>query len=117
MKRGEIWLINLDPTIGAEISKKRPALILNEDGVGRLPLRVIAPITNWKAHYHLVPWMLRLPSDEVSGLDKESSADMFQTRSISTKRMISKLGEATPPQMALAERGISVVFGLGDRPK
>ncbi len=43
MKRGEIWLINLDPTIGAEIAKKRPALIINEDGVGRLPLRIIAP--------------------------------------------------------------------------
>ncbi|MBB4080383.1 mRNA interferase MazF [Lewinella aquimaris] len=114
MRRGEIWLINLDPTVGAEIAKKRPALIINEDGVGKLPLRVIAPITNWKSHYNLVPWMVRLSSDEVSGLDKESAADIFQARSISTKRMISKLGDAIPEQMELAKRGVAVVFGLAE---
>ncbi len=43
MKRGEIWLINLDPTIGAEIRKTRPAVIVNRDGLGVLPLRVIVP--------------------------------------------------------------------------
>ncbi|MDO9130198.1 MAG: type II toxin-antitoxin system PemK/MazF family toxin, partial [Anaerolineales bacterium] len=41
MKRGEIWLINLDPTIGAEIKKTRPALIVCSDAVGILPLKVI----------------------------------------------------------------------------
>jgi mRNA interferase MazF len=112
MKRGEIWLINLDPTVGAEIAKKRPALIVNEDGVGKLPLRVVAPITNWKPHYRLVPWMVELPSDERSGLDKPSSADCFQTRSISEKRMIQKIGEATPEQMERAEKGLATVLGL-----
>ena len=112
MKRGEIWLINLDPTIGAEISKKRPALIINEDGVGKLPLRVVAPITNWKPHYRIVPWMVHLPSNDTTHLDKESSADCFQARSISEKRMIQKIGEVTPEQMQRAERGLAIVFGL-----
>ena len=112
MKRGEIWLINLDPTVGAEIAKERPALIINEDGVGRLPLRIIAPITIWKPHYRVVPWMVYLPSDETTHLDKESSADCFQTRSISEKRMIQKIGQATEEQMALAVRGLEFVFGL-----
>jgi len=35
-KRGEIWLINLDPTIGAEIKKTRPAVVISSDGLGRL---------------------------------------------------------------------------------
>ncbi|WP_420457676.1 type II toxin-antitoxin system PemK/MazF family toxin [Neolewinella sp.] len=112
MKRGEIWLINLDPTVGAEIAKKRPALIISEDGIGRLPLRIVAPITNWKPHYRVVPWMVHLPSDEVTHLDKESSADCFQTRSISEKRMLQKIGQATDEQMALAVRGLEFVFGL-----
>ncbi|CAH1002402.1 Endoribonuclease MazF9 [Neolewinella maritima] len=112
MKRGEIWLINLDPTVGAEISKRRPALIVNMDDVGKLPLRIIAPITNWKSHYRVVPWMIHLPSDDVTHLDKESSADCFQTRSISEKRMIQKIGHATDEQMELAEKGLGVVFGL-----
>ena len=114
MKRGEIWLINLDPTVGAEIAKKRPALIVNEDGIGKLPLRIVAPITNWKPHYRVVPWMVYLPSDEQTHLDKDSSADCFQARSISEKRMIQKIGEATEEQMARAERGLEVVFGLSE---
>lgn len=48
MKRGEIWQVNLDPTIGAEIQKLRPAIIVNDDSIGILPLRVIIPITDWK---------------------------------------------------------------------
>jgi len=41
MNKGEIWLINLDPTIGAEIKRTRPAVIVNEDAIRILPLRVI----------------------------------------------------------------------------
>ena len=48
MLRGEIWLINLDPTVGSEIRKTRPAVIVNDDSVGALPLKVIVPITEWK---------------------------------------------------------------------
>lgn len=114
MKRGEIWLINLDPTIGAEIAKKRPGLILSEDGIGRLPLRIVAPITNWKSHYRVVPWMVELPENEQTGLDKHSSADCFQVRSISEKRMLHKLGEADPNMMARAEDGLKAVLGMTD---
>lgn len=112
MKRGEIWLINLDPTVGAEISKQRPGLIVNADDVGRLPLRTVAPITNWKPHYRVVPWMVHLPSDDVTGLDKESGADCFQSRSVSEKRMIRKLGEATEEQMEAVAHGLAVVLGM-----
>ena len=45
MKRGEVWLINLDPAAGSEIKKTRPAVIVNDDAIGILPLRVIVPIT------------------------------------------------------------------------
>jgi mRNA interferase MazF len=37
MKQNEIWLINLDPTIGAEIRKTRPGIIVNDDSLGKLP--------------------------------------------------------------------------------
>ena len=54
MKRPEIWLINLDPTVGAEIRKTRPAIILNDDSLGILPLKVIVPLTDWKSRYLVV---------------------------------------------------------------
>lgn len=112
MKRGEIWLINLDPTVGAEIAKRRPALIISADDVGKLPLRVVAPLTSWKAHFQIVPWMVRIQGNGTSGLDKDSSADCYQARSVSHRRMIEKIGEATPEQMAAIEESIQVVMGL-----
>jgi len=51
MRRGEVWLINLDPTVGAEIQKTRPAVIVNDDAIGILPLKVIVPITSPFAHF------------------------------------------------------------------
>lgn len=63
MKRGEVWLINLDPTIGAEIKKSRPAIIVNDDAIGILPLKVIVPVTEWKEHYAAAPWLVRLLPD------------------------------------------------------
>jgi len=42
MKQGEIWLIGLDPSIGAEMRKTRPALIINADTLGKLPLKIIS---------------------------------------------------------------------------
>lgn len=55
MRRGEVWFINLDPTIGAELKKTRPAVIVNDDAVGLLPLKVIVPLTAWKEHYCQAP--------------------------------------------------------------
>lgn len=46
MKQGDIWLINLDPTVGAEIKKTKPAIIVNDNAIGRLPLKIIVPLTD-----------------------------------------------------------------------
>jgi PemK-like, MazF-like toxin of type II toxin-antitoxin system len=47
MLRGQIWLFNSDPTIGDEIGKTRPAIIVNNDEIGTLRLKVVVPITGW----------------------------------------------------------------------
>jgi mRNA interferase MazF len=44
--RGEVWLVNFDPAVGGEIRKLRPALIISLDTIGRLPLRLVVPITD-----------------------------------------------------------------------
>lgn len=77
MNQGEIWLINLEPTIGAEIKKTRPAVIVNDNALGRLPLKVIVPITDWKENYSLAPWMIKIEPDNQNKLDKISTADCF----------------------------------------
>jgi mRNA interferase MazF len=92
MKQSEIWLIDLDPTKGAEIQKKRPAIIVNDDRLGKLPLKIIVPITDWKDRYDIAPWMVKIEPNTTNGLSKISSADCFQMRSLSEQRLIKKLG-------------------------
>lgn len=82
MLRGEIWLINLDPTVGAEIQKTRPAVIVNNDAVGILPLKVVVPVTQWKDRYAVAPWMVHLNPTPDNGLSKPTAADAFQVRSV-----------------------------------
>ena len=58
--QNEIWLLNLDPTIGAEIQKTRPAVIVNDNAIGKLPLKIIVQITDWKDRYEIAPWMIKI---------------------------------------------------------
>jgi len=92
MQRGEIWLVNLDPTIGSEIRKTRPAVIVSSDLIGILPLKVIVPLTEWKERYAKAPWMVRIDSNDQNGLGKTSAADGLQIRSVSHQRLVKKLG-------------------------
>ncbi len=92
MKQSEIWLIDLDPTKGVEIQKKRPAIIVNDDRLGKLPLKIIVPITDWKNHYDVAPWMVKMEANSINGLSKTSCADCFQIRSLSQERLIKKIG-------------------------
>jgi mRNA interferase MazF len=110
MFRGELWLINLDPTIGAEIKKIRPAVIVNDDAIGILPLKVIVPITDWKDHYEVAPWMVRLDPNMNSGLGKISAADAFQVRSISQERFIRKIGKLSDEEMSEITKALAVVL-------
>lgn len=100
MKRGEIWLVNLDPTIGSEIRKTRPAVIISSDLVGILPLKVVVPLTDWKDRYSTALWMVRIDPQETNGLSKPSAADALQIRSVSEQRLIKQLGVLTPMQVA-----------------
>ncbi|MGB4960239.1 MAG: type II toxin-antitoxin system PemK/MazF family toxin [Saprospiraceae bacterium] len=70
MKQGEIWLIDLEPTRVADIRKERPAVIVNNDRLGKLPLKIIVPITDWKDHYNKAPWMVKIEVIPTNGLYK-----------------------------------------------
>ena len=92
MKQNEIWLISLDPTIGAEIKKTRPAVIINDNALGKLPLKIIVTVTDWKDNYSIIPWTIQSNPSAQNGLTKNSSLDCFQIRSVSQQRFIRKIG-------------------------
>jgi mRNA interferase MazF len=96
MKQGLIWEINLSPTVRAEIKKKRPAVIINDDAIGILPLRVIVPVIEWKKNFYGAVWMVKIDPNVLNNLKKTSAIDCFQIRSISTKRFLIKIGDVSP---------------------
>lgn len=110
MQRGEIWLVNLDPTIGPEIKKTRPAVIISSDLVGILPLKVIVPFTDWKARYAQASWMVRIDPDELNGLSKPSAADSLQIRSVSQQRLVKRLGSLSSLQVAKIVQAVTIVL-------
>ncbi len=92
-KRGEIWRVNFDPTIGTEIKKTRPAIVISSDAVGRLPIKLVAPLTDWKDRYDSNIWHVRIEPNEQNGLSKTSSIDTLQLRGMDTQRFVEKLGK------------------------
>lgn len=114
MKQSEIWLINLDPTIGAEIKKIRPAIIVSNNYLGKLPLKVIVPLTDWKERYSIAVWMNQIIPDKQNKLSKISSADCFQIRSVSEDRFIRKIGVITSRELKHIQFGITKVLSISN---
>jgi mRNA interferase MazF len=110
-KRGEIWLIDFDPAVGAEIQKVRPAVVINQDSIGRLPLRMVVPVTDWKPQYAGYPWFVELPSSPKNGLSKDSGADAFQTKSVSLSRFARRLGVVTSAELDEIAEAIALCVG------
>jgi mRNA interferase MazF len=112
MSQGEIWLVNLDPTIGDEIRKVRPAVIVSQDALGVLALRVIVPLTGWQDRFQKWDWMVRIDPDAINGLAKPSAADTFQVRSVSSRRFVQQLGLLSSMDLARVHDGLKAVFDL-----
>ena len=114
MKRGEVWLVNLDPTVGAEIKKTRPAVIVSHDALGKLPLKIIVPLTHWDEKYRQAEWHVKVEAKPGNGLEKHSSADTLQVRSVSAARLTRKLGSLDAAEMEKIEDGLRIVLELGE---
>ena len=86
IKRGEVYWVNLDPTIGTEIRKTRPALIISPDDMNAaLPRVIIAPLTS-----HGQPLGCR---PELMFDGKQARILLDQIRTIDKQRLAGKLGE------------------------
>lgn len=112
MRRGDVWLIGLDPTVGVEMKKTRPAVIVSSDAVGILPLKVIVPLSEWKDRYSVAPWMVRVEPSAENGLNKPSTADTFQVRSVSQIRFVRKLGVVSEAVLRDIAMALAIVLDI-----
>src|SRR5262249_6671424 len=110
MNRGEVWQVAFDPTIGAEIRKTRPAVIVSSSAVGALPLPVVVPFTGWQPEFAGAAWMVRVEPTLQNGLAKSSAADAFRIKSFSTRRLLKRMGILSAEDLQAVIRAIGEVI-------
>lgn len=94
--RGEAWRVSFDPTRGSETAKTRPAVVIGDEQLGRLLIRVVIPVTGWDEAYKGYLWMTRLLPSPLNGPSRPSAADALQIRTVSLLRFQNKIGTLTP---------------------
>ncbi len=112
-RRGDIYLVNFNPTVGSEIKKTRPALILQNDIANHYsPITIVAAITS-QFYRRLYPTEVLIKRYE-SGLDQDSLVLLNQIRSIDKARLIKRLGSVGAETMGKVNRALEISLGLAD---
>ena len=110
-RRGEVYLVNFDPTVGSEIRKTRPALVIQNDIANEhSPITIVAAITS-KFDDKLYPTEVLIRSGE-AGMKQESVVLMNQIRSIDRQRLVKKIGRVNEKTMKRIDASIKISLGL-----
>jgi mRNA interferase MazF len=112
LKTGEIYWVNLDPTIGDEIKKRRPVIVLNGGHYKHLKLAIAVPVTTWNSYWGENPFFVSLEPNSNNGLEKKSVLDCFQIRAISHKRFAKKIGYISNDEIDLIKKSIALILDL-----
>jgi mRNA interferase MazF len=102
MRRGEIYLVDFDPTVGAESQKRRPAILVSNDAANRTAERIhrgvvtVVPVTSNTTRVY--PFQVVIAAGE-GGLDQESKAQAEQVRSVDFTRLSQHIGTLTTATM------------------
>ena len=111
-KRGEIYLTALDPTLGHEIQKTRPALIIQNDVSNRVSqITIVAPITS-TVRFPLNPVHVLLAADRMTGLAVTSVALLNQIRAVDRLRLVKRLGTVDEETLERVDEAIKISLGI-----
>jgi mRNA interferase MazF len=109
-RRGEIWWVNLDPTVGSETAKKRPCVILQNDlGNARSDTTMVAPLLKGSKNY---PFVVNIEATIDNGLDENRGIHLEQMRVVDNQRIEHKLGVLDRKYWGEIEKAVGVVLGF-----
>lgn len=115
MRRGEIWLVNLNPALGAEASKTGPAVVVSSDAANATAARLrrgvvtVVPVTSNVERVY--PFQVALPPS-TTGLSRSSKAQAEQVRSVAVERVGARLGVVPRTLMAELDQALRLHLAL-----
>ena len=112
MRTGEIYWVNLDPTIGDEIKKRRPVIVVNGGHDKHLRLAIVVPVTAWSPYWDKNSFFISLEPDSNNGLRKKSAVDCFQIRAISHNKFVEKIGNISNDEIDLIKKSIALILDI-----
>jgi mRNA interferase MazF len=111
-RRGEIYLVTFDPTVGHEIQKTRPAVVIQNDVSNQYsPITIVAAIST-QFQDKPRPREVLIPSGRMTGLNQPSAAILNQIRSIDRQRVVKRLGRVDAATMRRIDDALKISLGL-----
>ena len=112
-RRGDVWLVALDPTVGLEIRKTRPAVVVQNDHSNRTAsTTIVAPVTS-RVRSQLYPNEAFVRAGE-GGCRLDSIVLARQIRCVDYARLVLRLGKLRPLTLAAVDRALLITLGLID---
>ena len=110
IRRGEVFLVNFDPTVGAEAKKTRPAVVVSNDiNNAHSPIVSISPITSNVIKVY--SFEVEIPSG-LGGLKSRSKVMVNQTRAVDQIRLMKKFCRLPEPIMKEVDRALRLHYDL-----
>ena len=106
MRRAEVWWVSFEPSVGGEVRKKRPAVIISNDAANRYLNRVqVVPMTSRTDRVY--------PSEALVRVNRRQSKAMAdQLTTVSKERLMNRMGRLSAPDMSKVEHAVMVQLGL-----
>ena len=115
MRRGEIRIVDLEPALGTESNKRRPAVVVSNDGANttaeRLGRGVVTVVPVTSSVDRVYPFQVLLDAD-ATGLARDSKAQAEQIRSVAIERVGERVGALTPELLGALDEALRLHLAL-----
>jgi len=112
LKTGDLYQVNRDPSVGEEIQKSRPVVVLNPGHAKNLRLAIVVPVTAWRQRWDKNPFFFTITPSPRHRLRKKSAVDCFQIRAISHGRFIKKLGTLSVEELDQIKNAVALILDI-----